>query len=88
MSNRAAAQALFLSEKTIEAHLASAYRKLGVSSRVQLPEALAATDPAPDQDPRRTSAHPQASPGQGESPCELPTHLQDSRGEWLARRRA
>jgi DNA-binding CsgD family transcriptional regulator len=56
MSNRAAAQALFLSEKTIEAHLASAYRKLGVSSRVQLPEALAAGEPDP-----RNSAVPRPS---------------------------
>jgi hypothetical protein len=36
MSNRAAAQALFVTEKTVETHLASAYRKLGASSRVQL----------------------------------------------------
>jgi DNA-binding CsgD family transcriptional regulator len=60
MSNRAAAQALFLSEKTIEAHLASVYRKLGVSSRVQLPVALAGADSAGVQDesgraPNRTA---------------------------------
>lgn len=42
MSNREAAQALFLTEKTVETHLGSAYRKLGISSRVQLADALAA----------------------------------------------
>jgi DNA-binding NarL/FixJ family response regulator len=35
-SNREAAAALFLSPKTIEFHLASIYRKLGVRSRTQL----------------------------------------------------
>jgi DNA-binding NarL/FixJ family response regulator len=36
MSNREAAQALFVTEKTIEAHLTSIYRKLDVRSRVHL----------------------------------------------------
>jgi DNA-binding CsgD family transcriptional regulator len=35
-TNRAAAQALFVSEKTIESHLANIFRKLGVASRSQL----------------------------------------------------
>jgi DNA-binding CsgD family transcriptional regulator len=39
-ANRAIAQELFLTVKTIEAHLSSAYRKLDVSSRSELPEAL------------------------------------------------
>jgi ATP/maltotriose-dependent transcriptional regulator MalT len=43
MTNRAAAQELFLSEKTIETHLASAYRKLEIRSRTQLPGALGAS---------------------------------------------
>ena len=41
MTNREIAQALFLTEKTIEVHLTSTYRKLDISSRSQLPRALA-----------------------------------------------
>lgn len=41
-TNRAVAQALFVSEKTIETHLAHAYRKLGISSRSQLAAVLGA----------------------------------------------
>ena len=47
-TNREVAQALFVSPKTVEVHLSSVYRKLGISSRAQLPVALA--EPA--------SAHP------------------------------
>jgi DNA-binding NarL/FixJ family response regulator len=39
-SNPEIAQALFVTKKTVEAHLGSAYRKLGISSRAQLPAAL------------------------------------------------
>ena len=47
-SNRAIAQGLFLSLKTVEMHLSHAYRKLGINRRAQLPAALAALgDPAP-----------------------------------------
>ena len=35
-SNREIAEALFVTEKTVEGHLANAYRKLGISSRAQL----------------------------------------------------
>jgi DNA-binding CsgD family transcriptional regulator len=42
-TNREAAQALFLSTKTIETHLARAYRKLGVTSRSQLARLVAST---------------------------------------------
>ncbi|MCQ6555005.1 AAA family ATPase [Streptomyces sp. C10-9-1] len=41
-SNREIAQALFVTPKTVEAHLASSYRKLDISSRRQLGEKLPA----------------------------------------------
>jgi DNA-binding CsgD family transcriptional regulator len=41
LSNRGIAQALFVSEKTIETHLGSVYRKLGINTRTHLTEALA-----------------------------------------------
>jgi DNA-binding NarL/FixJ family response regulator len=41
MTNRDIAQALFVSPRTVEVHLSSTYRKLGVRSRSQLPDALA-----------------------------------------------
>jgi DNA-binding CsgD family transcriptional regulator len=40
MTNREIAQSLFVTEKTIEGHLGNAYRKLYISSRSQLGEAL------------------------------------------------
>jgi ATP/maltotriose-dependent transcriptional regulator MalT len=40
-TNRQIAQALFVSTKTVEVHLSSVYRKLEISSRSQLPAALA-----------------------------------------------
>jgi DNA-binding CsgD family transcriptional regulator len=48
LSNRQIAAALYLSPKTIERHLSSAMRKVGVSSRVELPDRLGprATEPA------------------------------------------
>lgn len=45
-TNREIAQALFLSEKTIETHLGNVYRKLDVRSRHDLPKSLSATPPA------------------------------------------
>jgi DNA-binding NarL/FixJ family response regulator len=39
-TNREVAQALFLTEKTIERHLSSAYHKLGIRSRFQLASAI------------------------------------------------
>jgi DNA-binding CsgD family transcriptional regulator len=39
--NRAIAQELFLSIKTVETHLAAGYGKLGVSTRAELAERLA-----------------------------------------------
>jgi len=40
LSNREIAEALFLTRRTVEMHLTSAYRKLGVSGRDELPAAL------------------------------------------------
>jgi DNA-binding CsgD family transcriptional regulator/tetratricopeptide (TPR) repeat protein len=40
-SNREIAQALFVTTKTVEAHLSSAYRKLDIASRAQLARVLA-----------------------------------------------
>jgi DNA-binding CsgD family transcriptional regulator len=40
MTNRDIAQALFLTPKTVEWHLGQIYRKLGLHSRMHLPEAL------------------------------------------------
>jgi DNA-binding CsgD family transcriptional regulator len=42
LTNRAIAQNLFVTEKTVELHLTSAYRKLGIRSRFQLAGALGA----------------------------------------------
>ncbi len=42
LTNREIAQALFVTEKTVEIHLTSTYRKLGIRSRWQLPAPLGA----------------------------------------------
>jgi DNA-binding CsgD family transcriptional regulator len=41
-TNAQIAEALFLNVKTVEMHLANAYRKLGIAGRARLPDALAA----------------------------------------------
>ncbi len=41
-TNREVAQALFVTEKTVERHLSNAYHKLGIRSRFQLAEAIGA----------------------------------------------
>jgi class 3 adenylate cyclase/predicted ATPase/DNA-binding CsgD family transcriptional regulator len=46
MSNREIAQALFVTLRTVEMHLSNAFRKLDVSSRTQLPAALAESEAA------------------------------------------
>jgi DNA-binding NarL/FixJ family response regulator len=40
-ANKDIAQTLYVTPKTIELHLSSAYRKLGICSRRELPAALA-----------------------------------------------
>ena len=40
LTNREIAQALFVTQKTIEVHLGNAYRKLDINVRAELPEAL------------------------------------------------
>jgi DNA-binding NarL/FixJ family response regulator len=44
-TNREAAQALFISPKTVEAHLGAIYRKLGMRSRTELANRLASDSP-------------------------------------------
>jgi DNA-binding NarL/FixJ family response regulator len=40
LSNKDIAQKLFVTTKTVEVHLSSVYRKLGIGSRTELPQAL------------------------------------------------
>jgi DNA-binding CsgD family transcriptional regulator len=47
MTNKEIAQTLFVTIKTVEVHLSSAYRKLAISSRAQLDKALVAPAPSP-----------------------------------------
>ncbi len=47
MTNRDIAQSIFVTPKTVEMHLSSAYRKLDVASRAELPQALRAPVAAP-----------------------------------------
>ena len=44
---RAIADALVISERTVETHVASAYRKLGVSNRAELASLVAESEPVP-----------------------------------------
>jgi DNA-binding CsgD family transcriptional regulator len=50
-SNPEVAAALFISRKTVESHLSSAYRKLGLHSRTQLVRHLSAQHPPRSQSP-------------------------------------
>jgi DNA-binding CsgD family transcriptional regulator len=52
-TNRAIADELFVSPKTVEANLARAYRKLGISTRAELGAAMAAP---PVRDPGQRGA--------------------------------
>jgi DNA-binding NarL/FixJ family response regulator len=61
MTNREVAQALFVTTKTVEMHLAHVFDKLEIRSRTELPEALTSAGGAP------TGAAPGASePAPGE----------------------
>ena len=50
LSNREVAEALFVTVKAVEAHLGKVYRKLGISSRLKLADALGELPPEPDSE--------------------------------------
>ena len=58
LSNREAAERLFMSVRTVEGHLSSAYRKLGVRSRTELAVHIAANSPKPDSDDAARAGQP------------------------------
>lgn len=51
MTNREIAERLVVSEKTVSSQLGSAFRKLAIRSRAQLPDALARAEPSGSGDP-------------------------------------
>ncbi|MFJ3812545.1 AAA family ATPase [Streptomyces sp. NPDC090073] len=71
-SNREIAQALFVTPKTVEAHLASSYRKLGISNRRQLAKQF----PAPTStSPAQESNHGPGAHEINRNSLESPEHL-------------
>jgi DNA-binding CsgD family transcriptional regulator len=76
MTNREAAETLVVSEKTIETHLAAAFRKLGIGARGQLGGALARSGDdlpasAPEPSPRRGATAARSAAESGEIPGDL-----------------
>lgn len=68
MSNREIAQNLFITTRTVEGHLTHAYEKLAITSREQLPAALAppgGTATAPPRQPAERSSSPAHARGAG-----------------------
>ena len=57
MSNRDISRALFLSEKTVKAHLAAIFRKLGVTNRTQAAMAAVSMGIGPSLHPAEFGAH-------------------------------
>jgi DNA-binding CsgD family transcriptional regulator len=58
LTNREVAQALFVTEKTVETHLGNAYRKLDINSRSQLPGALSRRGTPAESGPGRSPSRP------------------------------
>jgi DNA-binding NarL/FixJ family response regulator len=63
-SNREIARALFLSEKTVKAHLAAVFRKLGVANRTQAAMAAVSMGMGPGRKQPMDDDEPMASPRQ------------------------
>ncbi|MGO4463191.1 helix-turn-helix transcriptional regulator, partial [Streptomyces sp. M-16] len=53
-TNQEIAETLFIARRTVEMHLTSVYRKLGLAGRGDLPDALRALAPAPSAPRPRT----------------------------------
>jgi two-component system response regulator DegU len=64
-SNRDIAQHLYLSEKTVKAHLAAIFRKLGVANRTQAAMAAVSMgiEPGRQPDPKNGTSNPKSSAG-------------------------
>jgi DNA-binding NarL/FixJ family response regulator len=56
LTNVAIAQRLFVSRRTVESHVSAAYRKLGVSTRVELARLVLDHERAPADPPRKGPA--------------------------------
>jgi DNA-binding NarL/FixJ family response regulator len=59
MSNRDISRGLFLSEKTVKAHLAAVFRKLGVTNRTQAAMAAVSMGIGPSMHPSDYPQHAQ-----------------------------